>query len=127
MMADHLFTDYLILRRKRRMAKMSEITYRQAIKIALEVMGVFLKELGKGSPVYSTSLRDAIRVLESDAPETKENVRLRAEITRLKMVLRGIQEMSAEDIRLGNVTAATCVYQVEADARAALQINEDKR
>jgi len=43
-----------------------------------------------------------------------------AERDSLRMVLKGIQEIAAEDIRLDNITSQTCVWQVEADARAAL-------
>ena len=43
-----------------------------------------------------------------------------AERDSLRMVLKGIQEIAAEDIRLDNITSQTCVWQVEANARAAL-------
>ena len=45
-------------------------------------------------------------------------------IERLEAVLSAIQEMAAEDVRLGNADG-NFIYQIEADARAALNEPND--
>jgi len=54
----------------------------------------------------------------------QELAAMTAERDSLRMVLKGIQEMASESIRMGNVTSATCVYQVEANAREALEASK---
>ena len=58
--------------------------------------------------------QDAMDDLALELQETRNRVE------RLETVLRGIQEMADEDLRLGNHPLQTSLHQIEASARAAL-------
>jgi hypothetical protein len=65
----------------------------------------------------------AARISEGQVVDSEEVKQLKAEIERLKKYLRFIHELADTDIRQG-LGDGNCLYQIEADARAALEKKE---